>query len=118
MGVNLEEYAWTEELRKIINDYKEGSPDEPLDGDEVETLVNHLRNKINLMEGNITWDEYLEQEEKDDKTIKISVEQFLDGHNWEELEEAIKEVLVNFGVNARIENPNTVNSVVARKEKQ
>ena len=34
-----------------------------LTGDEVDVLVEHLRNMLNLMNGNITHDEYLELEE-------------------------------------------------------
>lgn len=56
---NEKDFAWGTELRKIIDDYKDGS-DEPLDGDEAESLVEILRKKINLMEGNITESEYLE----------------------------------------------------------
>jgi len=44
---------------RAVNDlmkcYKVG--DEPLDGDEVDTLVDMLKNEINLMEGNITPEE-------------------------------------------------------------
>lgn len=53
-----EYFSWTDELRLIIEDYKAGN-DEPLDGDEVDKLVDWLRLKINLLEGNITWEEYL-----------------------------------------------------------
>ena len=31
---------------------------EPLDGDEVDVLVEHLRNRLNLLNGNITQAEY------------------------------------------------------------
>jgi uncharacterized membrane protein len=41
----------------IIEKYKDGS-DEPLDGDEVDRLIEHLRNSINFIEGNITEEEY------------------------------------------------------------
>lgn len=54
-----ENFQWQDELQKIIDDWKEGSKD-PLDGDEVDALVEIIRKKINYMEGNITKDEYLE----------------------------------------------------------
>lgn len=50
-------------LIEIIKEYKDGS-EEPLDGDEVDRLTEHLRNKINLFEGNITQEEYDELEEQ------------------------------------------------------
>lgn len=48
---------WTEQLAPIIFEYRDGS-DEPLDGDDVDRLVDILRAKINLHEGNITEEEY------------------------------------------------------------
>lgn len=36
---------------------------EPLDGDEVDCLVEHLRNQLNLINGNITQEEYEKLEE-------------------------------------------------------
>ena len=50
-------------LFPIITTYKQllGGADEPLDGDDVETLVALLRAIINLQEGNITEEEYKEQ---------------------------------------------------------
>lgn len=56
------ELEFGEELREILKKYKEGN-DEALDGDEVERLVKHLRNQLNLIEGNITEDEYIKLEE-------------------------------------------------------
>jgi len=50
-------------LEKIILKYRGDENEEPLDGDEVDRLVEHLRNAINLHEGNITNEEYLEYEE-------------------------------------------------------
>ena len=62
------EYAWWKELRKIVNDYKEQEgidPNiEPLDGDETERLAEILLVKIDLMEGNITEDEYIQKLER------------------------------------------------------
>lgn len=54
--LNLE---FEEQLREILNKYNQGS-NEPLDGDEVDTLVEHLKNQLNLMQGNITSEEYFE----------------------------------------------------------
>lgn len=53
-AINL---AFEKPLREILVEYKDGDK-EPLDGDEVDKLVEHLRNKLNLMEGNITEKEY------------------------------------------------------------
>ena len=49
--------SWIEQLQPIIDEFKEGG-DEPLDGDEVDALIEILRAKINLNEGNITQEEY------------------------------------------------------------
>ena len=45
-------------LEEIILEYRNGEDEEPLDGDEVDRLVEILRAKINLHEGNITNAEY------------------------------------------------------------
>ena len=55
--IGLEEFAWNSELQSIIDSWKAGE-DYPMDGDEVERLINMLRLKLNVMEGNITWNEY------------------------------------------------------------
>jgi len=47
---------WIEQLEPIILEFRDGS--EPLDGDEVGRLVDIIRAKINLHEGNITEEEY------------------------------------------------------------
>ena len=60
-GVAWDCFAWLDELQNIIDSYKDGN-DEPLDGDEVERLVLHIKAKINLMEGNITEHEYVHGE--------------------------------------------------------
>ena len=55
--------CWVELLQPIIDDFKDisfGEPDEPLDGDGVDSLVEIIKAKINLMQGNITEDEYYE----------------------------------------------------------
>ena len=52
--------AWTNQLKQIIDDYKDGNTD-PLDGDEADRLGDILRLKINMMEGNMTEEEYLRE---------------------------------------------------------
>lgn len=48
-----------EELQKILNIYTDNEwTSEPLDGDEVDNLVEHIRNQLNLLNGNITEREY------------------------------------------------------------
>lgn len=49
---------WMKQLLPIIEEYRDGT--EPLDGDEVERLIDVIRAKINLHEGNITEEEYEE----------------------------------------------------------
>lgn len=56
------EIEFIQPIREIIASYKDGSG-EPLDGDEVDMLTEHVRNRINLHEGNITDSEYEELEE-------------------------------------------------------
>lgn len=46
---------WITQLQPIIDEYGEG---EPLDGDDVDRLVEILRAKINFNQGNITEEEY------------------------------------------------------------
>lgn len=47
------------ELITILDIYTEGRwLVEPLDGDEVDILIEHLRNRLNLLNGNITQTEY------------------------------------------------------------
>lgn len=56
--------AFEDSLTDILNDYTDYDwQSEPLDGDEVDRLVEHIRNQLNLMNGNITEKEYLELEE-------------------------------------------------------
>lgn len=55
------ELEFQEELNQIIKTYKQGE-EEPLDGDDVDRLTEHIRNQLNLIEGNITQEEYLELE--------------------------------------------------------
>lgn len=47
------------ELLKILDIYTDGDwRNEPLDSDEVDNLINHLKNQLNLINGNITDEEY------------------------------------------------------------
>lgn len=55
---NLE---FEDELIKILNKYNKSWVKEPLDSDEVEILTEHLRNQLDLINGNITNKEYLEK---------------------------------------------------------
>ena len=50
---------WNEWIINMVLDFKvrEGRRDEPLDGDEVEELIDIIRKKINLHQGNVTEDE-------------------------------------------------------------
>ena len=52
-----DDFSWGDELKAIIADYK-GDDTDPLDGDEVDILVENIRKKINYLEGNITREEY------------------------------------------------------------
>ena len=54
-----EEMEFDDEAAEILKKYKAGD-DEPLDGDEVDRLIEHLRQTMNLLEGNITREEYIE----------------------------------------------------------
>lgn len=58
------ELEFESELILILNRYDESWVTEPLDGDEVDKLVEHLRNMLNYMNGNITHKEYMKLEEK------------------------------------------------------
>lgn len=51
------------ELIEILDRYAPDWEEEPLDGDDVDSLVEHLRNQLNLINGNITRKEYEELEE-------------------------------------------------------
>lgn len=47
------------QLIEILDIYTDKDwQNEPLDSDEVDNLVEHLRNQLNLINGNITNDEY------------------------------------------------------------
>lgn len=48
--LNLE---FEKQLQEILDIYNQGN-NEALDGDEIDVLIEHLRNQLNLMQGNIT----------------------------------------------------------------
>ena len=53
------------QLLEILDIYTEKDwKNEPLDSDEVDKLVEHLRNQLDLINGNITDEEYREKEWK------------------------------------------------------
>lgn len=54
--------SFKDELKKIQDEYSEGST-ESMDKKEVNLLVEHIRNKLNLMNGNITEQDYEALEE-------------------------------------------------------
>lgn len=57
------ELEFENELNTILDKYTENSwRNEPLDDDEVNNLVKHIKNMLNLKNGNITRDEYFELE--------------------------------------------------------
>lgn len=59
------ELEFQTELIKILNIYTDkGWQTEPLDSDEVNVLVEHLRNQLDLINGNITKEEYNKLENK------------------------------------------------------
>lgn len=51
-----------DELVEILNKYDENWVKEPLNSDEVEVLIGHLRNQLDLINGNITNEEYMQKE--------------------------------------------------------
>ena len=58
------ELEFEKELEKILYKYDEDWVKEPLDSDEVDILVEHLRNQLDYINGNITYKEYMEKEGK------------------------------------------------------
>lgn len=58
------EMEFEKELISILDIYTEKTWEiVPLDGDEVDMLIEHLRNRLNLINGNITQKEYDNLEE-------------------------------------------------------
>ena len=58
------------EICEILKKHIDSFDGEALDGDEVDVLAEHLKNFINLNQGNITEKEYFELELAVKKTIK------------------------------------------------
>lgn len=56
-----EDLQFYNELNDILNIYSENWEEEPLDRDEVDNLIEILRNQLNLINGNITIQEYLDK---------------------------------------------------------
>ena len=56
-----EDLQFYSELNDILKIYSENWEEEPLDGDEVDNLIEILRNQLNLINGNITIQEYLDK---------------------------------------------------------
>ena len=48
----------------ILKDYKDSFGNKPLNDEEVDELTEIIRTRLNLMEGNMTWDEYCKWEQK------------------------------------------------------
>ena len=61
------------ELSNVLNIYMENWREKPLDGDEVDMLVEILRNQLNLINGNITMQEYLNKENNIEKEEKVYI---------------------------------------------
>lgn len=56
---NFENLEFGNQLIEILNIYTGNDwTYEPLDGDEVDSLIEDLRNQLNLINGNITKEEY------------------------------------------------------------
>lgn len=83
-----EELEFENELIAILDKYDEGNgetwKETPLDGDEVDTLVEHLRNQLNLLNGNITKEEYIKLETLKDVIEKLRDYIYADYHRLEE----------------------------------
>lgn len=79
---NLEFY---EELEVILDKYTEnGWMNDALDGDDVDRLTEHVRNQLNLMNGNITNDEYLTLEVNGENKSTYAIYVEVDGRKREE----------------------------------
>ena len=57
------ELEFENELYKILDKYASDWNDTPLDDFEVDRLTYHIKNQLNLINGNITYKEYIELEE-------------------------------------------------------
>jgi hypothetical protein len=67
-------FDYIDDIARIVADWKEQNgfgQDDPMDGDDVDTLVDLIRDEINLLEGNMTLEEY---EQKETQRNKIPCE--------------------------------------------
>lgn len=61
MEINNKDLQFGEQLIEILDIYTDKEwINEPLDGDEVDKLVENIKNQLNLINGNITSKEYEE----------------------------------------------------------
>ncbi len=58
LGNKLNDNAFNSELESIVTIFNEGCENEPMDANDVDNLIFILKNKINLMQGNITNKEF------------------------------------------------------------
>lgn len=57
----VNDLEFEKQLTEILDIYDQNWIYEPLDGDEVDSLIKILRNQLNLLNGNITNEEYLQK---------------------------------------------------------
>ena len=65
MDKRIKYLDYVDEVQRIINDFKECNDiplAEPLDTVEIEYIADDLKSKIKLLEGKMTFDEYLDKE--------------------------------------------------------
>ena len=106
--IDSKNISFNKELISILSkyigqDWKNGNDNEPLDGDEVETLAAHILNKLQHINGNITDHEYKVREELGDKRHYITPEVFIDGfindrNTLVKFESELEEGDVQFGI--------------------
>jgi glutamate/tyrosine decarboxylase-like PLP-dependent enzyme len=61
----MQDLQFENELCQILDKYDDSWKNDSLDGDDVDRLIEHLRNQLNLINGNITNKEYEDLEEID-----------------------------------------------------
>lgn len=61
----MQDLQFENELCQILDKYDDNWKNDSLDGDDVDRLIEHLRNQLNLINGNITNKEYEDLEEID-----------------------------------------------------
>lgn len=59
----MKDLGFENELCQILDKYDDNWKNDSLDGDDVDRLIEHLRNQLNLINGNITNKEYEDLEE-------------------------------------------------------